>query len=140
VNGSAAGTVTVAPSGAWNLALASPLSNGTFTIAARARDLFGNTSAPAEVKLVLDSVAPKLKFLSKPKKTSTERKAKFKFSASEQATFECKLDKGKFKPCKSPYVTKLKPGKHTLQVVATDSAGNKSDPNKASWDIKKNVK
>jgi hypothetical protein len=59
-------------------------------------------------------------------------KVKFKFSSSEPgSSFECKLDKKKYKPCKSPKKYKrLKRGKHKFKVRATDAAGN-TDPSPA---------
>ena len=39
-----------------------------------------------------------------PKKSSSSRQVKFRFSADEAgSTFECKLDKRPFKPCRSPF-------------------------------------
>ncbi len=51
------------------------------------------------------------------------------FSADEQgATFTCTIDKGGPKPCTSPLTLKrLKKGKHSFSVFATDAAGN-ADP------------
>ena len=47
------------------------------------------------------------------------------------ASFECKLDKKPFKPCKSPKKLKrLKKGKHKFKVRAIDPAGN-TDPSAA---------
>jgi len=41
--------------------------------------------------------------------------------------FTCRLNKSKPKRCKSPWKTpKLKKGKNTIQVWATDRAGNRS--------------
>ena len=40
--------------------------------------------------------------------------------------FQCKVDRKKFKRCSSPKTFKsLKPGRHTIQVRARDTAGNK---------------
>jgi hypothetical protein len=52
--------------------------------------------------------------------------AKFTFSSTEPgSTFECKLDKRKFKPCSSPKKYKhLSSGKHKFKVRAVDAAGN----------------
>ncbi len=60
-----------------------------------------------------------------PNKTK-KHKVKFKFKSSEPgSSFECKLDKKPFKPCKSPRKYKrLKKGKHKFKVRATDAAGN----------------
>jgi hypothetical protein len=55
-----------------------------------------------------------------PKAQSAATTAKFKFTSSVAGSrFECKLDKGKFKKCRSPKTyRKLKPGKHVFKVRA----------------------
>lgn len=46
-------------------------------------------------------------------------------SSESGSTFECKLNRGKFKPCSSPRKLKhLDPGKEKFKVRATDAAGN----------------
>ena len=52
-----------------------------------------------------------------------------RFSSDEPgASFECKLDKGKFKSCTSPKkYKKLDDGKHKFFVLATDAAGNEEE-------------
>lgn len=54
------------------------------------------------------------------------RRAKFRFTSSEPgSSFKCKLDKRPFRPCGTPRTyKKLKPGKHTFKVRATDAVGN----------------
>jgi hypothetical protein len=72
-----------------------------------------------------------------PKKTEKE-KAKLKFTSSEPgSTFECKLDKGRYKRCASPRKLKnLDDGKHKFRVRAVDSAGNADPtPDKAKWKV-----
>jgi hypothetical protein len=66
-----------------------------------------------------------------PKKTR-KHKVKFKFIADEPgSSFECKLDKKRYKPCSSPKKLKrLKRGKHKFKVRAIDAAGN-VDPSAA---------
>lgn len=61
------------------------------------------------------------------KKKIKGRTAKFSFVSSEaRSTFQCRLDKKPFKPCRSPKKYKhLKPGKHVFEVRATDPAGNR---------------
>lgn len=73
-----------------------------------------------------DTTPPTVTITKGPKAKSTSTTAKFKFKANEAgSTFQCKLDKGKFKSCRSPKTyKKLKPGKHLFKVRATDKAGN----------------
>jgi hypothetical protein len=65
--------------------------------------------------------APRTKFIH-------QTEAKIFFASSQPgSTFRCKLDKGKFKPCHSPYkLAGLAPGKHTLKVEAV--AAGVTDP------------
>ncbi|MGC1166626.1 MAG: calcium-binding protein [Solirubrobacterales bacterium] len=71
-----------------------------------------------------------------PKRKPQERTAKFTFSSNvPAATFECKLDRKKFKPCSSPAKAKrLKPGRHTFRVRAI--AEGLADPTPAAWQFK----
>jgi Right handed beta helix region len=71
-----------------------------------------------------DRTAPQTTIVKKKIKGHT---AKFKFVSSEvNSSFQCRLDKKKFKPCRSPKKYKrLKPGKHVFEVRAIDAAGNK---------------
>ena len=73
-----------------------------------------------------DKTPPQTKITKGPKSKSASRKAKFKFTSSEAgSTFQCKLDRKPFKPCRSPKKYRgLKPGKHVFKVRATDAAGN----------------
>jgi CSLREA domain-containing protein len=71
-----------------------------------------------------------------PKGRTSSPRAKFKFVASAPgAKFECKLDKQKFKPCKSPKTyRKLRPGKHVFKVRAVK--GKQVDPTPAKRKFK----
>ena len=75
-----------------------------------------------------DTTKPKVTIKKAPKAKSTNTTAKFVFSANEAGSkFKCKLDKKAFANCQSPKTyKKLKPGKHTFKVKATDAAGNVS--------------
>ncbi|MGH2958579.1 MAG: choice-of-anchor Q domain-containing protein, partial [Solirubrobacterales bacterium] len=85
---------------------------------------------------VLDTLKPTLTISKKPKSKTTSTKLKVVFKASETASFQCKLDKGKFKTCKSPYKKTVKRGKHKLQIKATDAAGNVSSVKTIKWTVK----
>jgi len=70
-----------------------------------------------------------------PRKTHATT-VKFKFVSTEDGSkFECKLDRQKFKACKSPKKYKgLKPGKHVFKVRAVK--GKKVDPTPAKRKFK----
>jgi Tol biopolymer transport system component len=100
-----------------------------------AQDDFGPTWGP------LDTVAPQTRFTKKkPRRKSRKRKAKFRFRSSESgSSFECRLDKRKWRACKSPRKLKrLKRRRHRFRVRATDIAGNTDKtPAKHKFKIKK---
>lgn len=75
--------------------------------------------------------APQTTIKKGPKGKVHSTTAKFKFTSSlSGSSFECKLDKKKFKPCKSPKTyKKLKPGKHVFKVRAVK--GGVTDPTPA---------
>lgn len=97
--------------------------------------LAGDTGT-IQLKLSMASVQRQTKITKKPPKSTTKRNATFKFKATPAAgaKFKCKLDKGKFKTCKSPKkYKKLKYGKHTFKV----KAGGDPTPATYPWKIKK---
>jgi len=101
-----------------------------------------NATVPTEKLCGGDTTPPNTKFKPKPKKKLKIKKGhkraqiKIKFVSSESgSSFQCKLDKKKYKSCKSPLKLKLKKGKHKLQVRAIDAAGN-VDPSPAKAKIK----
>ena len=79
-----------------------------------------------------DTTSPDTKITKRPKNKSEKTKAKYRFKSNEPgSSFECKLDKKKFKPCESPRRYKhLKAKRHKFKVRATDAAGN-TDPTAA---------
>jgi Tol biopolymer transport system component len=71
-----------------------------------------------------DERVPNARIGKHPRKRTKKRRAKFTFSSSLPGSrFECKLDKRRFRPCRSPFVRKLKPGRHAFRVRAISSAG-----------------
>jgi hypothetical protein len=109
---------------------------GPRTFSVQAADEYGNTDQTPAVRQYTvigseepgDTTPPRVTKLKAPKKT-TKKRAKVTFRANEAgAVFTCRLNKSKPKPCKSPWKTpKLKKGKNTIEVSATDEAGNRSD-------------
>jgi trypsin len=110
--------------------LRSALQNGIQQIAGV--DVVGSGALPAE------DDPPQTKITKHPPKKGDKRKAKFRFTADEEASFECKLDKQQFKPCASPYKKKVGRKGHKFQVRAIDIQGN-VDPSadKFKWKVKK---
>ncbi|MDX6601658.1 MAG: hypothetical protein QOF13_860 [Solirubrobacterales bacterium] len=79
---------------------------------------------------------PDTRIVKGPKKKTHATTVKFKFTSTEDGSkFECKLDRQKFKPCKSPKTyKKLKPGKHVFKVRAVK--GKNIDPTPAKRKFK----
>lgn len=75
-----------------------------------------------------DTNDPQTTITTEPKNRSVKRKAKWAFTSDEPgSTFECKLDGKGFKPCDSPYVKRVKVGRHKFEVAAIDPAGNRDE-------------
>jgi sugar lactone lactonase YvrE len=79
--------------------------------------------------------------LKAPAKVKThKRKAKVTvtFTADEPATFTCRVDGAALGACASPAKFKLRKGKHLIEVIATDTAGNADpDPPVATVKVKR---
>jgi hypothetical protein len=89
-----------------------------------------------------DTDPPDTTITQKPKDKTKKKTATFEFTSSEPAsTFECKLDSGPFQPCASPVTLKVKRGKHSFRVRATDQAGNvDGSPATDSWKVQRKRK
>lgn len=81
---------------------------------------------------------PRTKITRQPPKRTKKRTATFAFAASERSHFQCKLDRHRFKPCKSPLKVRVKPGAHVLEVRAIDLAGSVGRPARWSWKVVRN--
>ena len=93
------------------------------------------SSTPAPGPSQPATTAPDTTIAAKPGAKTTDRTPTFRFRAATGASFQCKLDKGPFKACRSPYTTPtLAPGKHTLLVRAV--LGGVPDPSPASFSFK----
>jgi glucose/arabinose dehydrogenase len=80
--------------------------------------------------------APKVTLQAHPPKTTRSTTARYSFSA-RGSDFECKLDKGPYRACRSPKTYKhLKPGSHSFAVVAI-AGGAQGKPAKFNWKVLK---
>jgi large repetitive protein len=115
----------------------SGLSDGSHTFTVRATDAAGNVDqSPASFTWVVDTVAPDTTITS-PAPSLNSTAATFTFTASESATFQCKLDGAAFAACTSPEeYFGLGSGPHTFAVRGIDGAGNiDASPASVSWSI-----
>jgi CSLREA domain-containing protein len=133
------GQATADEDGNWNLALATPLAPGT-PIAAT-QTLAAGTSELEIAAVPLpdqgqqgatgggsagDRKAPRTRVLKQPRRVLAGHVARFAFTANEPgSSFQCSLDRAKFRPCTSPKRYRLsRPGMHLFRVRAIDAAGN----------------
>jgi glycosidase len=112
------------------------LTDGSHTFEARATDQAGNVSASAGYSWTVDATPPTVMLGDKPAALTNSATASFSFSASEAATFQCKLDSAAYQDCTSPYTANnLSDGTHTVEVKATDNYGNSGAPQIYSWTV-----
>jgi hypothetical protein len=85
-----------------------------------------------------DRTAPNTRIVRGPARLGFKRLAKFRFASSEpQSTFQCKLDKKKWKACGNPFKRAVKPGRHLFKVRAIDRFGNvDQSPARFGWRVK----
>jgi hypothetical protein len=113
------------------------LGDGAHVFSVRARDAVGNMSAPVSHAWTIDATAPETALASAPKSAATATSATFAFSASENGSFECRLDGAPFALCGSPKsYGGLGQGDHRFEVRAIDAAGNAdATPALHAWKI-----
>ncbi len=137
VNGNSVGTATAAGDGSWSLTLTSTLSDGTYTLTARATDAIGNQSPlTTAVNVRVDANNPTATLTGTPNSRSNVTTPAFSFTADEPATFECRVDGGSWTVCTSPTtLAALLDGEHTFEVRAKDASGNYSTPKSYTWTV-----
>jgi hypothetical protein len=129
-----------------------PLADGDHSFAVRAVDAAANVDPTPAVRSFTvdtsgppDTTGPDTTITKRPRAMiKTKRKkarVKVAFSSEAGASFDCKLDQGKYTPCSSPYVVKAKGKsgkgrKHTISVRATDGVGNPGDPELVSFMVR----
>jgi hypothetical protein len=85
----------------------------------------GDTPQPSPQPSSSDTDPPETTITSSPGKSAADRRVRFEFEADEPgATFECRVDRHRFRECTSPFRDELKQGRHTFRVRARDAAGN----------------
>jgi Ca2+-binding RTX toxin-like protein len=87
----------------------------------------GALTSPAAVA---DTRPPRTRILHRPRRLvfsrHRRRRVVFAFASSEIASrFRCKLDRGRFRPCRSPRRYRVRSGRHAFRVYAIDAAGNR---------------
>ncbi|MFL5845042.1 MAG: PKD domain-containing protein [Solirubrobacteraceae bacterium] len=112
---------------------------GSKTATLTVTDNAGNSSTKTVTTSVVapDTSAPDTSITDGPSGSTTATSAAFSFTATEAATFECKLDAGSYAACSSPRsYSGLALGSHTFSVRAKDGAGN-TDPSPAAraWTV-----
>jgi hypothetical protein len=121
----------------WTMGLAfgSFPGDGTYTARARSTDVAGNSGIGATRTFTVDTVAPSTSITSGPASPTSSTSAQLAFSSSEAGTFECRRDGAAFAACTSPIsYSGLAEGTHTVEVRATDTAGNTdASPASYSW-------
>jgi hypothetical protein len=103
------------------------LASGSHTFWARATDAAGNTGPSSTGwKFVIDYTRPDTRITSGPGITTTDSTPTLRFASSETgSTFQCRVDRGEWRSCRSGWTTKrLSKGKHVLAVRAIDKARN----------------
>jgi large repetitive protein len=138
------------------------LASGPHSFQVRARDASGNVdSTPAGHSWAISVLAateppslapsvltpapapapePPQTFLNaKPGAVTRDRTPTFRFrSSAPGSTFECKLDRGAFRPCSSPFTTKkLKLGAHAVEVRAVAAGSADPSPAKSGFRVAK---
>ena len=130
VDGVVVGTVQANAAGEWSLPPSTPLADGPHQATATASDAAGNVSTDsATVDFLVDTVAPDASITDGPELLVSSTEATFQLASNEAGvSFQCSLDGAAFTACTTPVTFTVAEGQHTLQVRATDGAGNLGAP------------
>ncbi len=114
-----------------------PLGDGKHSLNVRSKDVVGNVDvSPAQRDWEVDTTPPDSRLANLPPLLTTAAVQSFAFGSDEgTVTFECRLDGASYGPCPATWATpSLADGAHTLDVRATDAAGNTdSSPASFTW-------
>lgn len=115
-----------------------PTTSGSYTFDVRAVDRSGNRSTISSWNWTVDKTAPTASINFGPPALVNNNSSTFGFSASEAATFQCRLDSATFASCTgstSQSYSNLPDGSRTFYVRAIDSVGNIGNPTSHTWTI-----
>jgi hypothetical protein len=134
IDGAPGCVATVQSNGTWSCTPTASLPDGQHTATATSTNPSGGTTGQVGVGFSVDTHAPDTTILSSPPATGGQSSGTFQFGSDESGvTYQCSLDGAAFASCPTPdTLTGLAGGSHTLQVRATDAAGN-TDPTPASY-------
>jgi|GEM_PF-472440 len=92
--------------------------------------------APEEPAPEAAPVPPNTRIVGKPRRRTRDRTPTLRFGADlSGASFQCTIDRARFRGCRSPYTTKrLRPGRHRFRVRAV--LGGAVDPTPAMFAFK----
>ncbi len=111
------------------------LAPGLHTFMVKATDAVGNSDqTPASYAWTIDTTPPDAIITAQPANPTNATVAEFSFaSTKDPSNFQCSLDGAAYAPCNSPQAYYgLAAGTHTVDVIATDAAGN-TDPIPANY-------
>lgn len=114
------------------------LPEGEHSFEALSIDASGNkATSPATWRWKIDLTAPIVSIVHKPQPIIGETNVNFEFSANDNSlTWSCLLDGNPYQPCdKQVNLSNLSAGLHSLQVKATDVAGNSGAPIITNWEV-----
>jgi hypothetical protein len=122
---------------------ASPITYTSLTEAAhnfrvRVRDAGDNLDpSPASRDWTVDVTAPDTTIATGPTGTAASTSATFTFTSNEMVTYACNTDAAGWAGCSTPHQpTGFSQGPHTLEVRATDGAGNTdATPASRTWTV-----
>lgn len=106
----------------------SPTTAGTKTAGLRVTDSVSSSWLGAGLGGTgSDTTPPIITLTSTPLNYSNQASGTIEFTTNETASFQCKLDRGSYAICTSPFsYSGLVDGQHTVTIQATDVAGNTS--------------
>lgn len=105
----------------------------------RVEDPASGVSTTAALELKPDRRRPTVRITKSPPSWVRGPRVRVRFAstARDLARFECKLDRRRWRPCASPVLLRVKPGRHVFRVRAVDRAGNRSKPAVARFRVRR---